>query len=94
MNHPFKVSDKVVCVDDMPNIYDWRYAQLPKNDQVYVIREVRLDYYTNRAACLLVGITNSTHPVSGRERGFYAFRFRKLTDIQQENKLKHELSIK
>ena len=82
------VGQKVVCVDDKfpPEAVQF-YAALPKKDQIYVIREVKIGVNWKAEAgevCLyLIGLVN---PRSDKppfpERGFNAERFRPLEEMR------------
>lgn len=89
----FKISDKVVCVDDKfakeDNAF---YYSLPVAGVVYVVREV---YWTTSHDIPVVGIcVTGVHgkpcDETGLESGFRAWRFRKLEDIKEENRKKQE----
>lgn len=83
------VGQKVVCVDGKfpPEVAQF-YQNLPKKDQIYVIREVKIGVNWKAEAgevCLyLVGLTN---PRSDKppfpERGFNAERFRPLEEVRE-----------
>jgi hypothetical protein len=82
------VGQKVVCVDDKfpPEVAQF-YQSLPKKDQIYVIREVKIGVNWKAEAgevCLyLIGLVN---PRSDKppfpERGFNAERFRPLEEMR------------
>ncbi len=78
--HPFKVSDKLVCVDDCPGLQRHEYTHYVKRGVVYVVREARVTEHG--AGVLLVGVYN---PI---KRGFFAHRFRLLSEVQAENAAK------
>lgn len=78
----FVPNQKVVCVDaKFPLGIEKLYDQLPKQDQVYVIRDIvpgqSLQGTEGEIAVYLVGLKNPTNKV-GVERGFNAERFAPL----------------
>jgi hypothetical protein len=82
----FNVSDKVVCVDASP----WKCGGFLRGmtiplvqGAVYVVR-----YYSERTGLYLVGVTMPIHPWTGNEVGFIESRFRKLEEVQAENRAK------
>lgn len=85
----YDIGDKVVCVDG--NFYTGTnrlYKELPKQDQIYVVRDIQLGVAlvpsypavkTGEVSVLLVGVTNPKSNVAPfRERGFAGWRFEKL----------------
>lgn len=82
--HPFKVSDKVVCV----NATGFTWNPVLVRDRIYVIAAIQRGKSGNDAPGVkLVGVQGFI-ATDGWEIGYLASRFRKLTDIQNENKLK------
>lgn len=85
----FRISDKVVCVDDSP--FDNPHPDLNGitvplvEGKTYVISRLN-----DEGGVYLAGIKMPRHPNTGTELGFWAHRFRKLTDIQAENAAKRE----
>ena len=82
------ISDKVVCVDDS-NRYlalPWRPSPWVKKGQVYVIRDVWEDSHTGVVVVQLVGFPEIR--VEQCRCGWHSARFRKLSDVQAENKLR------
>lgn len=82
------VGQKIICVNDtFPEFIMEFYDQLPKKDQVYVIRQVSMGVNfkaeLGEVCLLLVGIHN---PKSDKppfpERGFNSERFRPLEEVQ------------
>lgn len=93
-NHPFKVSDKVVYVDDRALPHRLKFVPCrPKLGVVYVVREIRFGNTKPLPACLLVGLHNPINSWTGREQGFYSFRFRKLDELKEENRLKRQQEV-
>lgn len=95
-----QVGMKVVCVND--SFEPWAiaiYTALPKKDQTYVIRDIRLgvNYHgKNRTSgaisVLLIGVINPMQTSKmGLEMGFDSDRFRPLEEIQEENKAKAKI---
>ena len=94
----FRRGQKVCCVDDcFEPVVEKLYAALPKEGEVYIIRDV----FSGRSAfagggagdamdaVLLKDLLNPKDPrhLYGRELGFGAWRFRpleELTDLQRE----------
>lgn len=83
------VGQKVVCVDDKfpPEVAQF-YKSLPKKDQIYVIREVKIGVNwkaePGEVCVYLVGLVNprsDTPPFP--ERGFNSERFRPLDEIKE-----------
>lgn len=88
--HPFKISDKIVCVNSS-NIV--RKCDLLVLGKIYVVRELthKTKYIINDGV-KLVGMhagyyDNPNAPNYEEESGYMACRFRKLSDIQEENRL-------
>lgn len=87
----FDVGEKVVCVN--AEFQEWvkkLYSDLPKQDQVYVVRDIvpgQQADMSKSVAVLLIGLTGhiNTH---GIENGFSCHRFRRLEDIKRQNKAK------
>jgi len=83
----YDIGDKVVCKDgNFSPVVNGLYAELPKQDSVYVVRDIKLgialDCKTGEVSVLLVGITNPKANVSPfRERGFAGWRFEKLKAV-------------
>ena len=81
----FKISEKVVCVDDQNWTKENKTPQgYPIKGKVYVVRDTRINM--RQLGLMLVGLV--TYGISGEEVGFRASRFRRLEEIQAENKLK------
>jgi hypothetical protein len=87
----FNVSDKLVCVDDSPNANTGETVPLKKG-AIYVVRGMDLDEdILGMVGVLLVGLTTGVRTCrdgTGGELGFAASRFRKLSEVQAENRLK------
>jgi len=88
--HPFKVSDKVVCIEDRG--LDTTISPI-HTGTVYVVRGV---HFTKRfhggipvgtPGVYLVGLRGPIHS-NGNEISYRAARFRKLDEIKEENRLK------
>jgi hypothetical protein len=83
-DHPFQVSDKIVCIDDhiAPENRLW-LSSFPKHGQTYVVRET---YFNDagRPAVNLVGISGARPLQIAHEIGFCAGRFRLLADVRDE----------
>ena len=92
----FDVGEKVVCIDD--KFPDWvveRYTELPKDGQIYVIRDLipASDYGRGETcAVLLIGIVGDINK-HGIENGFAARRFRPLEEVMEERKKAHQLEV-
>lgn len=93
----FKPSDKVVCI--LPEDFvAWAfpedayiiYGELPQPNHVYTVREVITCPYTGLEVLYLIGIKLSAH-ASGPDYGFLSEYFRKLEEIQAENREKQEM---
>ena len=91
----FKPSDKVVCL----NSYDQTYllpgmiiliGGFPVKDTVYVVREVIPDISTGAIGLGLVGIVCNRLAPYNVEYAWHSNNFRKLEEIQAENKAKQE----
>lgn len=86
----FKISDKVVCVDDAFEVsQSLTYSSLPRKGVVYVIKGFCAAYPFERGdepAAWLVGIRAVIY--KGDEIPFRASRFRLLSEVQEENRLK------
>lgn len=96
----FKVSDKVVCVDDAP-CHDPRWIRTEGGPllkgRVYVVSDINTEEYSDTGKTLglfLVGQKRVWDP-TGKEHAFAAYRFRKLSEIQAENaeSAKHDLLL-
>lgn len=92
----FRISDKVVCVDDSPAPErPGRNPHTLKKGTVYTVCEVLPDIAIPSGIHLggfgvnVTGQKLGSHP-TGIPYGFKASRFRKLTDIQAENAAKRE----
>ena len=91
----FYRGQKVVCVDDefAPGI-EQLYVALPKQDKVYVIREVvdgvDLNGHKGEVCVYLIGLHNprSSSPPNP-ERGFSSARFEPLVE-ETDSETKHE----
>lgn len=92
----FEVNDKVVLVDDKwPETVVRLYDNLPKLNETYVVRAVRVGVQVDallmdmrrviEPSLLLVGVINGRNKL-GVEAGFAAKRFRKLDEIQDANR--------
>lgn len=82
----FKVSDKVVCVDDSPGWGNNCMLGKPlpiKAGVVYVVREFRIGN-EGHPSISVVGITLPSTP-SGKEIFFREERFRLLSEVKAEN---------
>ncbi len=82
----FKVSDKVVCVDDSPNPgHEWCHSRWVKRGVTYVIRGFARTL--TDTGVLVTGITGALNPALNppEECCWNPARFRKLSDIQAEN---------
>lgn len=84
----FKISDKVVCVDDRlrfaPRLtYPRGFVEL---GVVYVVRSV--DYRPRGQLVQIVG--KPAIGKRGSDIGYWSSRFRKLEDIKEENRKKQE----
>lgn len=87
----FEVGDKVVCVSD-----SWRPMAhklsaeigtcLPTKGVVYVVRDVLVSPMSGALCVRLVGVQLPICPHYKMECAFNSNRFRKLSDIQAENK--------
>jgi hypothetical protein len=84
----FNVSDKVVCVDDSPGRRTGSRKLVA--GQVYVVRESVASARTRTPCVRLVGIINMWCPHYRYELPFDARRFRKLEEVQAENRLRAE----
>lgn len=88
----FDIGQKVICVDDKFDAWILRfYTALPKKDQIYVIRDVRLGIRTDRktgdVSVTLVGLINPcAESKAAHERGFSESRFRSLDELKSRNK--------
>jgi hypothetical protein len=93
----FKINDKVVCTDDSPGMgRNCMAGRTPpiQIGHVYVVRECKPSPpHCGDAGRSLVWLTGVFLPdySKGEEIGFYAERFRLLSEIQAENRLKLEL---
>ncbi len=88
MSCPFKVSDKVVCVDASPGRIT-RRIELTLG-RVYVINRIWLpvaDIDAGAVCVAVVGIDLGFNG-AGLPVGFDSVRFRKLEEVQAENRLK------
>ena len=87
----FNPGEKVVCVDDkFPEWVQKLYTDLPKENQVYVVRDIvpgqQADKSTS-AAVLLIGMTGNINQ-HGIVNGYSCHRFRRLDEIKRKNKAK------
>lgn len=83
----FEVSDKVVCIDDGPGNGKNKYLGKPlpiHKGVIYVVSGTAISC-TGIPMLYLVGINMDISPITGREYGFRACRFRKLSEIKAEN---------
>ncbi len=89
MTCPFQVSDKVVCVNDQPRDLSVRhhYAMWPTQGTVYDVRGLVVGYCQSGPATglLLTGLHNPLC-ADGYEYAFHYDRFRKLDEVQAENR--------
>ena len=82
------VGQKVVCVNDtFPPAVSQFYKSLPKKDQIYVIREVKVGVNwkgePGEVCVYLVGLVNPRSEAPPYpERGFNAERFRPLDELE------------
>ena len=87
----FEVGEKVVCVDgEFSEMVKKLYTDLPKQDQVYVVRDIvagKQEDMSRTVAVLIVGITGYINS-HGLESGFSTHRFRRLDEIKEINKAK------
>ena len=87
----FDVGEKVVCVDGkFPDRIKKLYTDLPKENQVYVVRDIVAGQNYNLSATiavLLIGMTGQINQ-HGVENGFSSHRFRRLDEIKKINKAK------
>jgi hypothetical protein len=82
----FEVGEKVVCVR-ASGLFD---CVLPLNEgALYVIRELTHCELDGRLGFYLIGVRNIIHCFSGKEFGYCATRFRKLSDMQAEARARH-----
>lgn len=86
----FKINDKVVCVDDKPGTKPWKY-EFPsgrvKKGVVYVVEDVKMILFKNGyfERVFIVGCP-AIRIRSGRNDGWQPWRFRRLEEIQAENR--------
>jgi hypothetical protein len=81
----FEIGDKVVCTQEPPIMNGRTYPKgVPKKGRLYVVQGIFLDP-TGALSIFLVGPQSLIG--SGRDCGWRAWRFRKLSDIQQENRV-------
>ena len=91
----FTTGEKVVCVDaKFPDSILQLYKQLPIQDKVYVIRDVRagvnadvliMDMHRkHEPSLLIIGVYNQCNN-HGIEMGFSTIRFRSLEELKQSN---------
>ncbi len=86
----FNISEKVVCVEgpDLTELYRFNVLGfVPKKDMVYVVNSTY--HYKNEVGLNLVGST-VIHKRTGIEVGWDSSGFRKLEEVQAENRLKQE----
>jgi len=94
----FEIGGKCVCINsDFPTWVLTLYTELPKEGQIYVIRDIRLGaafrgkQKVGAVSLLLIGL-NNPHAEGAKagsslsERGFNSDRFRPLDEVQEENK--------
>ena len=85
----FDVGDKVVCINDV--FPDWvvdLYNDLPKKDEVYVVRDIVMGQnydLSMNVTVLLVGILGNINQ-HGVENGFNPNRFVPLEEFKEERK--------
>lgn len=83
-----KVNDKVVCIRDNWNKNPFYATEsIPQKDKTYVI--YGFNYLDNILGLQLVGCKSINS--NGLDVGWCSTAFRKLEDVQQENKLKREI---
>lgn len=85
----FEINDKVVCVDDSACPFNRRHPPFKMGEICSVKGTSRGwdDKYGDHLTLLIVGHPNLFNPSHG-DLGWRATRFRKLTDIQAENRAK------
>jgi hypothetical protein len=74
----FKIGDKVVCIDDSPGSVP--SASCVEKGKIYVVQSFEAETSLHWAVIQLVGL----------EGDWFVHRFRKLSDIQQENREKRK----
>lgn len=85
----FNISDKVICVDDHAPKDGWVGSPVEQG-VIYVVRDVWLTTYApHRAIIQLVGFPEIKNKF-GRRIGYRVARFRKLSEVQAENRAIHE----
>ncbi len=90
----FEISDKVVCIDDKFEDYVIKRASsLPQKDQIYVVRGLYTCNITRQLAVYLVGIQCEFNPYQSSEYAFWAWRFRKLSLVKEDNRLSKQLKM-
>jgi hypothetical protein len=83
MSAPFKVSDKVVCVDASPGMITGRICLA--HGQVYVVEGCEPGFPSPHWKVYLVGIDLGLNQ-AGETIGFAHTRFRLLEEVQAENR--------
>lgn len=99
----FQPNDKVICVDDYPGpgmiagCYSYPDGYIKKG-QIYVVREIRdiainANKKLNWIGLILVGVRALQKESLPREFdvGWYYMRFRKLSEVQEENRRNREI---
>lgn len=83
----FEVGDKVVCITESQGIDGRIYpGGKPQKGLLYVVGGIRT--YPREVGLIIIGVPSIGH--NGRDCGWWGWRFRKLTDIQAENKAKRQ----
>lgn len=84
----FQVGDKVVCVDAKGVVDAFPLVE----GRVYVVRDLSICQITEKLGLYLVGIVN---PLcwNGREFCYKAYRFRKLSEMQQEARERRSVGL-
>lgn len=93
----WRVGMKAVCIDAaIPEFFKNLHSAPLVEGAVYVVREVRISLWDGVLTLLVEGNIGKIHPVSHREQGFTADRFRPLvdthTDISIFTKILHDVN--
>lgn len=97
----FQVSDKIVLVDSKGIMMArGHFTSIPRKGKVYVVRSVRIGTpaklrYTKTKGygISLVGIVGDIHPTRGNEVCWCGERFRKLSEVKEENSTSNNVAL-
>ena len=85
----FKINDKVVCINDKGLNFSEYYYQRFYEGKVYTVSSLDSSSGAPFYGFYVTGIRGKIGP-DGNEYSIDSYRFRKLEDIKEENRLKNQ----